>query len=132
MNYAELLCAVKRIAKILNNRPISVQRTKTDAQDEDFLHPLTPNMLLLMGKSGNNPPSVLSDNDDIDPRIRLTFIDEIERAWWYQYKVQYFQSLMPTRKWTEAQRNMRVGDVVLIEYKSKSLPGTSFGEGERC
>ena len=46
MNYAELLCAVKRIANILNNRPISVQRTKTDAQDEDFLHPLTPNMLL--------------------------------------------------------------------------------------
>ena len=31
---------------------------------------------------------------------------------------------MPTRKWTEAQRNMHVGDVVLIEYKSKSLPGT--------
>ena len=52
MNYAELLCAVKRIANILNNRPISVQRTKTDAQDEDFLHPLTPNMLLLMGNSG--------------------------------------------------------------------------------
>ena len=34
MNYAELLCAVKRIANILNNRPISVQRTKTDEQEE--------------------------------------------------------------------------------------------------
>jgi len=107
----------------LNNRPISVQRTKTDAQDEDLLHPLTPNMLILMGDSGVNPPSVI-DPDDEDPRLRFSCITEIERAWWYQYKVQYFQSLMPTRKWIEKQRNMRPGDVVLIEYKSKSMPGT--------
>ena len=123
LNYAELLCAVKRIANILNNRPISVQRTKTDAQDEDFLHPLTPNMLLMMGDSGVNVPSAMDSNDE-DPRVRYSFISEIERAWWYQYKVQYFQSLMPTRKWTEKLRNMCPGDVVLIEYKSKSLPGT--------
>jgi transposase InsO family protein len=123
LNYAELVCAIKRIANILNNRPISVQRTKTDAQDEDFLHPLTPNMLIMMGNSGVNPPSVIEPNDE-DPRVRFSFISEIERAWWYQYKVQYFQSLMPTRKWIEKQRNMCPGDVVLIEYKSKSLPGT--------
>ena len=123
MNYAELLCAIKRIANILNNRPISVQRTKTDAQDDDFLHPLTPNMLTMMGNSGINPPSAVVEDEE-DPRVRFSFINEIERAWWYQYKVQYFQSLMPTRKWIEKQRNMCPGDVVLIEYKSKSLPGT--------
>ena len=64
LNYAELLCAIKRIANILNNCPISVQRTKTDAQDEDFLHPLTPNMLILMGNSGINPPSVMDSIDE--------------------------------------------------------------------
>jgi hypothetical protein len=122
MNFAELLCAVKRISNILNNRPISVQRTRTDAQDDDFLHPLTPNSLLMMGNSGANLPTTV--DEDEDPRIRLPFIDEIERAWWYQYKVQYFQSLIPTRKWVDEQRNMRPGDIVLIEYKSKSLPGT--------
>ena len=46
-NYAELECAVKRVANILNDRPVSVQRTKCNAQDEDFLSSLTPNMLLL-------------------------------------------------------------------------------------
>ena len=122
MNFAELLCAVKRISNILNNRPISVQRTRTDTQDDDFLHPLTPNSLLMMGNTGINIPSAVVEDDD--PRIRLPFIDEIERAWWYQYKVQYFQSLIPTRKWVDEQRNMQPGDVVLIEYKSKSLPGT--------
>ena len=30
---------------------------------------------------------------------------------------------MPTRKWIEKQRNIRPGDVVLIEYKSKTSPG---------
>ena len=43
---------------------------------------------------------------------------------WYQYKVQYFQSLIPTRKWIDEKRNISSGDVVLIEYKSKSAPGT--------
>ena len=123
LNYAEMLCAVKRIANILNDRPVSVQRTKTDAQDEDFLHPLTPNMLLL-GRSGSQPPVEGTIVNEDNPHVRFSFIDEIENAWWYQYKVQYFQSLMPTRKWTDEQRNMAVGDVVLIEYSSKSMPGT--------
>lgn len=54
-NYAELSCAIKRIANILNDRPVSVQRTKSDAQDEDFLSPLTPNMLIT-GRNANGPP----------------------------------------------------------------------------
>ena len=122
LNYAEMLCAVKRIANILNDRPVSVQRTKTDALDEDFLHPLTPNMLI-MGRSSSQPP-MEGVHDVEDPHVRMSFIDEIERAWWYQYKVQHFHSLMPTRKWMEQKRNIMVGDVVLIEYSSKSLPGT--------
>ena len=121
MNYAELLCAVKRISNILNHRPISVQRTKTDAHDEDFLSPLTPNMLVT-GRSASGPPK--DSLDEEDPRLRLSFIEELEKAWWYQYKVQYFHSLIPTRKWAEAKRNVAVGDVVLIEYKSKTVPGT--------
>ena len=93
----------------------------SDANDEDFLAPLTPNMLVT-GRSASGPPKGLADEED--PHIRHSFIDELERTWWYQYKVQYFQSLVPTRKWTETQRNVAVGDVVLIEYASKSAPGT--------
>ena len=76
-----------------------------------------------MGNSGVNPSSVINPDDE-DPRVRISCIAEIERAWWYQYQVQYFQSLIPTRKWIKEQRNMCPGDVVLIEYKSKTLPGT--------
>ena len=120
MNYAELLCAVKRISNILNNRPISAQRTKTDEQEEDFLFLLTPNMLNT--GSGSVLPKDYLDVED--PHEKLSFIDELERAWWYQYKVQYFQNLIPTRKWIDEKRNISSGDVVLIEYKSKSASGT--------
>ena len=66
----------------------------------------------------------------------LSFVEESERAWWYQYKVQYFTSLGPTQKWLKAECNMSVGNVVLIRYgvsffKSKSA--TSFtGTGFRA
>ena len=121
LNYAELLCAVRRIANIQNDRPVSAQRTRPDEQDSDFLCPLTPNMLIT-GRSRMGPP-VEYANSEI-PEERLSYIDELERAWWYQYKVQCFHSLVPTRKWRNAKRNVAPGDVVLIQYKGKSIPGT--------
>ena len=121
LNYAQFNTAIKRIANILNHRPVSVQRTKNDTNDADFLVPLTPNQLLI-GNNGTDPPSDYADVQD--PHASRTFIDELERAWWYQYKVQYFHSLLPTRKWADKQRNMIAGDIVLIQYSSKSVPGT--------
>ena len=44
--------------------------------------------------------------------------------WWEQFKIQNFTSLVPTQKWQQERRNMRVGDVVLVQYTSKSSPGT--------
>ena len=46
LNYAELNSAAKRISNVLNNRPVSAQRTQSFSEDEDFLTPLTPNMLI--------------------------------------------------------------------------------------
>ena len=103
LNYAQLLTAVKRIANILNHRPVSVQRTRNDTNDEDFLVPLTPNQLIL-GHNGTNPPP---NTEEIhDPCVSRTFTDA------------------PNAKWFNVQRNMSVSDVVLIQYASKSAPGT--------
>ena len=123
LNYAELNCAVKRIANILNDRPVSAQRTKSFSPDEDFLSPLTPNMLITGRNYGSLPVS--DDNDfSTDLRLRSSFIQDLEAAWWYQYKIQCFGSLVPTRKWIEEKRNLCPGDVVLIQYASKTVPGT--------
>ena len=79
--------------------------------------------MLITGRSGSLPPLEREKCEEL-PEERLSFIEEIERAWWYQYKVQYFDSLVPTQKWMTSQRNICIGDIVLIEYKSKSFPGT--------
>ena len=79
--------------------------------------------MLITGRSGSYPPVECEDSSDI-PMERLSYIEELERSWWYQYKVQYFTSLIPTQKWLKAKRNMCPGDIVLIEYKSKSFPGS--------
>ena len=123
MNYAEMSCATKRIANILNDRPLSIQKSSSEYPDIDFLSPITPNMLTT-GRSGSRAPVERDYAGDELPEERLSYIQELERAWWYQYKVQYFTSLIPCQKWLNAKRNMCVGDVVLIEYKNKSFPGT--------
>ena len=120
-NYAELNCAVKRIANILNDRPVSAQRSRSSADDDEFLVPLTPNMLLT-GRNRNNDDTTYAEEES--PHIRKSYLEELEAAWWYQYKVQCFESLLPTRKWLEAKRSLHIGDVVLIQYTSKTVPGT--------
>ena len=100
---------------------MSVQRPNSVSTDEDFLRPLTPNMLL-SGRNANCPNIEYTEVED--SHLRRSFIEELEAAWWYQYKVQCFDSLIPTRKWLDAKRNMMARDVVLIQYSSKSIPGT--------
>lgn len=116
-------CATKRIANILNDLPLSIQKSSSEYPDIDFLSPITPNMLTT-GRSGSRAPVERDYAGEERPEERLSYIQELERAWWYQYKVQYFTSLIPCQKWLTAKRNMCVGDVVLIEYKNKSFPGT--------
>ena len=80
--------------------------------------------MLITGRSGSQAPVERDVNYDELPQERLNFVEELELSWWYQYKIQYFSSLIPTQKWIHAARNMEVDDIVLIEYKSKSAPGT--------
>ena len=123
-NFAELACALKRLSSILNDRPLSVQKSSNPYPDRDFLCPITPNMLLT-GRNDHRAPKgePYVEVDDI-PLDRLSYVEELEMAWWCQYKVQYFTSLVPRQKWLTAKRNMQPGDIVLIEYKTKSFPGS--------
>ena len=111
---------MKRISYILNDRPLSIQKSIKENANADFLTPIKPNMLLT-GRSGNLAPVQKAYVAD---EARLSFVEELERAWWYQYKVQYITSLVPTQKWLKAERNMSIEDAVLLEYKNKSFPGS--------
>ena len=124
LNYAELQSAFKRIASVLNSRPISARYgpRHTDC-DPDYLELITPNMLLTARTGVDLPMREYSDDDT--PIRRLAYKQELEEAWWQQWKVQCFDSLLPTRcRWTQEQRGVKIGDVVLISYTDKSKTGT--------
>ena len=54
----------------------------------------------------------------------MAYREELEASWWEQWKVQCFDSLIPTKSWTKEKRGVKVGDVVLISYTDKSKTGT--------
>ena len=119
LTYAELQSAFKRIAAVINSRPVSARYgPRQEQSDPDYLEVITPNMLLT-GRSGVDLPSREYSDDD-SPGLRLAYREELERSWWARWKVQCFDSLLPTKALTTARRNVAVGDVVLISYQDKS------------
>ena len=118
----ELQCCFKIVASILNSRPLYARWGSRGGNDPDFLSPLTPNMILT-GRANTEIPVrkyVTSDK----PLHRLQYMEESINQWWQQFQTQNFSSMVPRQKWFYQQRNLRVGDVVLIHYEGKSKPGS--------
>ena len=123
LNYAELQSTFKKLASILNSRPISARFGPRHVEsDPDYLEIITPNMLLT-ARTGVDLP--LREYDDEDsPGRRLAYKQQLESDWWVQWKVQCFDSLLPTQAWHTEKRGVKVGDVVLISYSDQSKTGT--------
>ena len=79
--------------------------------------------MLLTGRSNTEVP--VRDYERIDkPLYRLQYVEECLAQCWDQYMSQNFTSLVPRQKWFYEKRNMKVGDVVLIQYVGKCRPAT--------
>ena len=81
--------------------------------------------MLLTAKTGVDLPAREYSDDD-KPSRRLKHRKELESKWWEQWKVQCFDSLLPTKSCTQKSRGVKVGDVVLISYTDKSKAGTGL------
>ena len=118
----ELQTSFKIVASILNSRPIYARWGNRGLGDTDFLSPLTPNMLLT-GRVNTEVP-VREYDTSTKPLYRMKYVEECVAQWWNQFMTQNFSSLVPRQKWQFERRNMRVGDVVLINYAGKCRPAT--------
>ena len=122
MRLLELETALKVVASVTNSRPLSARYGAKGGCDPDYLTPLTPNMMLT-GRANTAIP--VRDYDcGGNPLVRLDYVQRVISEWWEQFKIQNFSSLVPTQRWQQERRNIRVGDVVLVEYSSKTAPGT--------
>jgi len=123
LNYAELQSTFKKLASLLNSRPISARfGPRHTESDPDYLEIITPNMLLTARTSVNLPLREYVDEDS--PGRRLAYKQQLELDWWAQWKVQCFDSLLPSKSWHTERRGVKIGNVVLISYSDQSKTGT--------
>ena len=114
MSYAELQVLLTKIANVINDRPIGVQRLT-----EDELVPLTVNQLLL-GRTSSAPPLETVTTGG-NPRDRRKYLENLTQVWWKLWEEQAFPLLLPY-SWfedTKRHRNLQVGDICLIKYETK-------------
>ena len=75
-----MACALKRISNVLNDRPLSVQKSSSEYPEADFLSPITPN-ILITGRNGRRTLVDCDVNFDELAEERLSYIEELEHAW---------------------------------------------------
>lgn len=100
-----ILCEVEAI---LNDRPIT--RMSDDPND---LEALTPNHILLLKRKPVLPPG-LFDQKDQYARKRWKQAQYIADLFWKRWISEYVPVMQERQKWSEARRNFKPGDIVII------------------
>ena len=90
------------------HRPIVV--TPNDPENT----PLTPNHVITMTPSNLLPPPGLFVKEDLYIRKRWRRVQFIAEQFWSRWRKEYLASLQKRQKWITAQRNLTVGDIVLV------------------
>ena len=102
------------VENIVNSRPIS-----TISNDPNEAEPLTPNHALLLGKSTVVlPPMGEFQLGDMYARKRWRRTQIILNLFWSRWRKEFLSFLQSRAKWQTPQRNLRVGDIVLLNESS--------------
>ncbi|XP_072022724.1 uncharacterized protein [Amphiura filiformis] len=100
-----LMCEVEAT---INSRPLI--KTSDDPKD---LSVITPNDLLLLQPTASMPPGVF-DQKDLYARRRWRQVQYLASIFWKRWILEYLPTLQMRQKWLKPQRNLHVGDIVLI------------------
>ena len=96
---------------IVNGRPI----TRLSEDPRDAL-PLTPNHLLLLRSGQSLPLGRFTINDTYKRRWRQ--VQYLADVFWTRWLKEYLPQLQHRQKWLHPQRNLQVGDLVLVRYEN--------------
>ena len=103
----ELLTAFTGAEGLLNSRPLTYQ--SADPKDEPVL---TPNHFLHGQAGGQLAPEVV-DEIDFHPRRHWLRLQQLIKGFWQRWLCEFLPTLNARRKWTEENKNLTVGEVVL-------------------
>ena len=110
MNDESFRTLMKEVQAIVNSRPLALN----DMSSPDSAEPLTPNHLLTMSKV-LLPPPVVFIREDIYLRKRWRRVQHLANVFWERWRKEFLQTLQLRKKWVKPQRNMLVGDIVVIK-----------------
>ena len=108
MTFAELQTVMFEVAQLLNQRPIGVQPKSPN--DGTYL---CPNDLLLGRSTSHTPQGPFQERSS--KKFRLDFLQSIVGAFWKRWTREVFPTLVIQPKWHTEQRNLKIGDVVLVQ-----------------
>ena len=114
LSFSELVTLLAQITHSINCRPLGLDRTSGDSQQEDEFLPITPNHLLL-GRSGEDAPPIEFEETGSLTR-RMAYVSQVHEAWWRLWIKQVLPTLIPIRRWKKKSRNVAVGDVCFLHY----------------
>lgn len=103
----ELYTCLLEVANLVNERPIG--RIPNDPNDGAYL---CPNDILL-GRATNKVPQGPFRHTD-NPRHRVEFCQKIVDSFWKRWPHDVLPHLMPRKKWNAENRNVMVGDSVIV------------------
>lgn len=114
-----LMCEVEAI---INSRPLTFV-----SSDHDDLEPLTPNHLLTTKSSIVLPPPGDFQKGDIYLRRRWRRVQYLANVFWSRWQREYLTTLQQRCKWQQPDRNLVIGDVVLIKEDNVARNMWSMG-----
>ena len=108
LSVSELLTVCTEAANTVNERPLGLL-----PDTDDQINVLTPNCLLL-GRASAANPNVWKEGEQIRRLSRCSLINSIMEQFWTHWVQLFAPSLVYRQKWHESQRDLRLGDVVLV------------------
>ena len=122
LTFVEIQTVMFEVGQMINCRPLGVYaRPGSDPLDGG---PITPNHLLL-GRATGTIPELKFEN--VSKVKRMKFLHSVAVEFWDKWRVVAFPSLVPQFKWHKTQRNLQVGDVVLLNDEEARVADYRLG-----
>ena len=109
VNDEQLMTAFTGAEALINSRPLTYQSANPN---EDV--PLTSNHFLHGQIGGQFAPESVDGDKDLDIKKRWRRIQELVKHFWRRWMREWSSNHNSRKKWLKTQRNLQVGDIVLL------------------
>ena len=112
LSWNEMSTVFAEVKSLINGRPLGYP-----SNDPNDVQPLTPNHFLI-GRASSSVPHGSFERSDILSR-RFEFIQSLVQRFWERFIREYLPTLQKRGKWRLKERQMKIGDLVLmVDYET--------------